>query len=177
MDTFRKEVLKVNKPRVHKIKNSFGVYDAYKWLRRNKWLDVGYISEHDYYAIIRTVNKALVDKFLITGSLKFPGRMGDLSLRKYPAIITLTNGKIKTNLPIDWDATLKLWAQDKEAYENKKLIRAEERELFKIFYDKSNAIYNNKSFYTLEPNRSIKVSLKKKLKKGLLDAFMLCGRT
>ena len=52
MDDFRKEVLKVNKSRVHKVNNSLGVYDAYKWLRKNKWLDVGPISEHDYYTII-----------------------------------------------------------------------------------------------------------------------------
>ena len=57
MDDFRKEVLKVNKSRVHKVNNSLGVYDAYKWLRKNKWLDVGPISEHDYYTIIRTVNR------------------------------------------------------------------------------------------------------------------------
>ena len=53
MDDFRKEVLKVNKSRVHKVNNSLGTYDAYKWLRKNKWLDVGPISEHDYYTIIR----------------------------------------------------------------------------------------------------------------------------
>ena len=57
MDNFRREVLKVDKSRVHKVKNSLGTYDAYKWLRKNKWLDVGPISEHNYYTIIRTVNK------------------------------------------------------------------------------------------------------------------------
>ena len=44
MDNFRREVLKVDKPRVHKVKNSLGVYDAYKWLRKNKWLDMEPIS-------------------------------------------------------------------------------------------------------------------------------------
>lgn len=177
MDDFRKEVLKVNKPRVHKIKNSLGVYDAYKWLRRNKWLDVGSISEHDYYAIIRAVNKSLMAKFLTTGSIKLPERMGEITLRKYPAKITLNNGKIQTNLPIDWDATLHLWSEDKDSYDNRTLIRAEEREIFKVLYDKSKALYNNKSFYNFELNRDIKIALKRRLKKGLLDAFMLCGKT
>lgn len=177
MDDFRREVLKVDKPRVHKIKNSLGVYDSYKWLRKNKWLDVGPISEHDYYTIIRTVNKALMLNFLITGSIKLPERMGEITLRKYPAKITLKNGKVQTNLPIDWDATLHLWSEDKDSYDNRTLIRAEEKEIFKVLYDKSKALYNNKSFYNFELNRDIKVALKRKLKKGLLDAFMLCGKT
>lgn len=177
MDNFRREVLKVDKSRVHKVKNSLGVYDSYKWLRKNKWLDVGPISEHDYYAIIRAVNKALVLNFLIAGSIKLPERMGEITLRKYPAKITLENGKVQTNLPIDWDATLSLWSEDKDSYEKRTLIRAEEREIFKVLYDKSKALYNNKSFYTFELNRDIKLSLKKQLKNGLLDAFILCGKT
>lgn len=177
MDDFRREVLKVDKPRVHKVKNSLGVYDSYKWLRKNKWLDVGPISEHDYYAIIRVVNKLLALNFLVTGSIKLPERMGEITLRKYPAKITLNNGKIQTNLPIDWDATLNLWSEDKDSYDNRTLIRAEEREIFKVLYDKSKALYNNKSFYNFELNRDIKKALKKKLKNGLLDAFILCGKT
>ena len=176
MDNFRREVLKVNKSRVHKVKNSLGVYDAYKWLRKNKWLDMEPISEHDFYAIIRAVNKALAKGFLHLGSIKLPLRMGEIILRKYHPSITSQDGKIKTNLPVDWDSTLQLWSEDKESYKKRTLIRLEEKEVFKVLYDKSKALYNNKSFYTLELNRDIKLSLKKQLKNGLLDAFMLCGK-
>ena len=175
MDNFRREVLKVNKSRVHKVKNSLGVYDAYKWLRKNKWLDMEPISEHDFYAIIRAVNKALAKSFLHLGSINLPLRMGEIILRKYHPSITSQDGKIKTNLPVDWDSTLQLWSEDKESYKKRTLIRLEEKEVFKVLYDKSKALYNNKSFYTLELNRDIKLSLKKQLKNGLLDAFMLCG--
>ena len=176
MDNFRREVLKVNKSRVHKVKNSLGVYDAYKWLRKNKWLDMEPISEHDFYAIIRAVNKTLAKSFLNLGSIKLPLRMGEIILRKYHPSITSQDGKIKTNLPVDWDSTLQLWSEDKESYKKRTLIRLEEKEVFKVLYDKSKALYNNKSFYTLELNRDIKLSLKKQLKNGLLDAFMLCGK-
>ena len=176
MDNFRREVLKVNKSRVHKVKNSLGVYDAYKWLRKNKWLGMEPISEHDFYAIIRAVNKALAKSFLHLGSIKLPLRMGEIILRKYHPSITSQDGKIKTNLPVDWDSTLQLWSEDKESYKKRTLIRLEEKEVFKVLYDKSKALYNNKSFYTLELNRDIKLSLKKQLKNGLLDAFMLCGK-
>ena len=176
MDNFRREVLKVNKSRVHKVKNSLGVYDAYKWLRKNKWLDMEPISEHDFYAIIRAVNKAIAKSFLHLGSINLPLRMGEIILRKYHPSITLQDGKIKTNLPVDWDSTLQLWSEDKESYKKRTLIRLEEKEVFKVLYDKSKALYNNKSFYTLELNRDIKLSLKKQLKNGLLAAFMLCGK-
>ena len=165
---FRKKVLKLNGSRHHKINKSLGTYDAYKWLRKNKWLGMEPISEHDFYAIIRAMNKALAKNFLHLGSIKLPERMGE---------ITLKNGKVQTNLPIDWDATLSLWSEDKDSYEKRTLIRAEEREIFKVIYDKSKALYNNKSFYTFELNRDIKISLKRQLKNGLLDAFMLCGKT
>lgn len=177
MDNFRREVLKVNKSRVHKVKNSLGVYDAYKWLRKNKWLDMEPISEHDFYAIIRAVNKALAKSFLHLGSIKLPLRMGEIILRKYHPSITSQDGKIKTNLPVDWDSTLQLWSEDKESYKKRTLIRIEEKEIFKVLYDKSKALYNNKSFYAFSLNRGIKTALKKQLKNGLLDAFMLCGKT
>lgn len=176
MNSFRKEILKLNNHRTHKISNSLGVYDAYKWLRKNKWLNVGILSEHNYYSIIRLVNKALITKFLTTGYIQFPERMGELLLKKYPSKIELINNKIQTNLPIDWDTTLKLWASDKEAYDNKTLIRLEEAEIFRVFYDKSKALYNNKSFYSFNLNRVVKLSLKRKLKEGVLDAFILCGK-
>jgi hypothetical protein len=47
MDEFRKRVLKVSGPRKHKVNNSFGVYDCYKAIRKNKWFNIGKpIPEH-----------------------------------------------------------------------------------------------------------------------------------
>ena len=67
---FRKKVLKLNGSRHHKINKSLGTYDAYKWLRKNKWLGMEPISERDFYAIIRTMNKAIAKNFLHLGSIK-----------------------------------------------------------------------------------------------------------
>ena len=41
MDEFRRKVLKVDGPRKHKVRNSWGIYDAYKYTRKNKWFDIG----------------------------------------------------------------------------------------------------------------------------------------
>lgn len=40
---FRRERLKLNEPREHKVKGSLGVYDAYKWYRKHKPKDKKYI--------------------------------------------------------------------------------------------------------------------------------------
>lgn len=57
--------------------------------------------------------------------------MGRLELRKYDAKIYLKDNKVVTNLPIDWDKTLRLWYEDKESYDNRTLVRMEEKEVFK----------------------------------------------
>ena len=174
MDEFRRRILKVNGPRKHKINNSFGVYNAYKLIRKNKWFDIGRpVSEHDFYSIIRTVNNLLAD-FLSKGhDVNLPCQMGRLEIRKYDAKITLQEGKIVTNLPIDWDRTLKLWSEDEEAYKERTLIKMQEKEIFKVYYNRGKANYTNKSFFQFDINRELKKKLKHRIKEGRLDAFKL----
>lgn len=174
MTEFRKKVLKVNEPRVYKIRNSNGVYDAYKWIRKNKWLNIGRpLSEHEFYSIIRQVNNLLVESILRGDDIILPHRLGVLELRKYNTRISVCNGKVITNLPIDWDRTLKLWSEDEEAYKERTLIKMEEKETFKVFYNKKTANYVNKSFYTFEVNRDLKRRLKQRIKDRAVDAFKL----
>ena len=174
MDEFRRRILKVNGPRKHKINNSFGVYNAYKLIRKNKWFDIGRpVSEHDFYSIIRTVNNLLAD-FLSKGhDVNLPCQMGRLEIRKYDAKITLQEGKIVTNLPIDWDKTLKLWSEDEEAYKERTLIKREEKEIFKVYYNRGKANYTNKSFFAFDINRELKKKLKKNIKERRIDAYKL----
>lgn len=174
MDDFRRKVLKLDKPRQHKVNNSLGVYDAYKWIRKNKWLDIGRpITEHEFYTIIRQVNNLLAENFLKGRDIVLPHRLGTIELRKYETKMSFNNGKLHTNLPIDWDRTLKLWAEDEEAYKEKMLVKVEEKEIFKVFYNKGKANYNNKSFYEFEVNRDLKRRLKQRIKDGLIDAFKI----
>lgn len=170
----REELLKVNEPRVHKITKSLGVYDAYKWIRKRKWEDVGRrLTEHEFYSIIRKVNDLLAINLINGEDIKLPHRMGTLELRKKSSRVYLKNGKLCTNLPIDWDKTLKLWCEDEDAYTNRVLIRMEENEIFKVYYNKNKAEYNNKSFYQFKINRELKKALKRNIKKNRVDAFLL----
>lgn len=174
MDSFRRKLLKVEESRVHKISNSYGVYDAYKYIRKNKWFDIGQsVTEHQFYSIIRGINNLLADSMLEGKDIHLPYKMGVLEVRKYDAKISFVDGKLKTNLPVDWDKTLKLWSEDEKAYEERTLIKMEEKEIFKVYYNKFRADYNNKSFYEFAINRDLKKRLKQRIKSGNFDAFKL----
>ena len=174
MDEFRRQVLKVDRPRVHKVNNSYGVYDVYKYIRKNKWFDIGQsVTEHQFYSIIRRMNNLLADALIHGHDIKLPCRMGTIEVRKYDARISIKDGKIKTNLPIDWDRTLKLWSEDEEAYKERTLIKMEEKEIFSVLYNKTGANYKNKSFYEFAVNRDLKRRLKQRIKSGNFDAFKI----
>ena len=171
---FKSSIQKLNDTRIHKVNNSLGVYDAYKWIRKNKWLNIGKcLTEHEFYSIIRKVNDYLADELVRGNDVRLPNRMGRLELRKYEARITFDGEKVKTNLPIDWDKTLKLWYEDEESYKSKTLIKMEEKEIFKVYYNKHLADYNNQVFYEFNINRDIKRRLKQRIKEGKIDAFKL----
>ena len=176
LEDFKRTTLKLNEPRTHKVTGSLGVYDAYKYIRKNKWPNIGRpLSEHEFYSIIRKVNEYLADSLLQGHDTVLPHKMGRIEVKKYEARITLEGNKVKTNLPIDWDRTLKLWYEDEESYKNKTLIKMEEKEIFKVCYNKSKADFNNKSFYQFDINRDLKRRLKQQIKNGALDAFSMYG--
>lgn len=110
--------MKVNSTRKHRITGSSGVYDSYKWIRKNKWLNIGRpVTEHQFYSIIRRINGYLADELSKGNDVTLPCNMGRLEIRKSIPRISIYNGSVKTNLPIDWDRTLKLWYEDKESFE------------------------------------------------------------
>jgi hypothetical protein len=54
---------------------------------------------------------------------------------------------------------------------NKTLVRVDSGPLYKVVYNKSNANYNNQSFFEFRLNRDIKKRLKQKIRFENLDAF------
>lgn len=171
---FREKIKKVKGQRNHKVKGSLGVYDAYKYIRKNKYFDIGTpIKEKQFYLIIRNVSKLLAKEIYEGRPVKLPLRMGEIELRKTPTQLKIVDGQLVNHLPIDWDATLKLWFEDKECYQNRQLVRMDEKELFKISYNKVKAEYNNKTFYQFNANRDIKTKLKQNIKAGRIDAFLI----
>ena len=83
MDDFRKDILKVSQPRTHKARHSIGVYDAFKWVRKNGWFDIGRsLTEHDFYYIVRHMNNYLADLYPMAGMWCFRAKWENWSLGK-----------------------------------------------------------------------------------------------
>ena len=171
---FLNSIKKVNEPRIHKVKNSYGVYDGFKYYRKNRPKEHKYVlTESQYFSIIRRVNELLGEALINGEDVTLPYRLGRLEIRKYEAKITTDGKKVRTNLPIDWDRTLKLWYEDKESYKNKTLIKVEEKEIYKVYYNRNVAEFTNKAFYQFDVNRELKRRLKQNIKEGKLDAFTI----
>lgn len=171
---FRSKVIRNKEGRKHRVTHSYGTKQAWRWIKKNKWLDIGQpVSEKEFGLIIKAIHKSLKDQLLNCQDINLPYRMGRIELRKFNTWIGLKNGKILTNLPIDWNRTIELWFDDEEAYRSKTLIRREAKEGYKIRYDKNIATYDNKTFYEFIPNRELKQELRTKIKNGEIDAFLL----
>jgi hypothetical protein len=70
--------------RTHKISNSYGVYDAFKFYRKNKPNQSKFVlKESQYFAIIRNINESYSEQLLKGFDIEFPERMGKVELRKY----------------------------------------------------------------------------------------------
>lgn len=167
---FRRRVLKLSEKRKHKIKNSIGVKDAFRWCRKNK-LFTNKANEKYFYKIVRTVNTLMFDALLEGKDVRFPQQMGQLEVRKFPVFVKFVDGELKTNRQVDWKTTLELWRTDEEARESKMLVRHEDTVRYKIFYNRVIANYNNKTLIQFKPNRELTIAINNKAKEGLLDAF------
>ena len=155
-----------------KITNSFGVYDVYKLMRKNHWFDMfKTVSQKDYYAIIRGVNKLLAENIALGGTVTFPDKMGKIELRKHPAGVRLKDGKLKNNYPINWADTWKLWYSDPDERAKKTLLRYEVPFVYYTSYNKHDATYENKVFYQFVLNRFIKKALNENIKNGKTDTL------
>lgn len=165
---FIADIKNVTKPRNHSIKNSIGVEDfVYQYLKCNKKLPSSTIR-----SIIKTINQELANELSKGREIKFPRQMGSLEIRQNDTYVKLKDGKLKTNRMIDWNATLKLWYNDKEAKNKKQLVRLENKKIFSVFYNRGKAKYNNQVFYEFIPNRALKQKIKENIQSGIItDTF------
>lgn len=172
---FKSSVLHLQDRRFHKITNSLGVYDAYKYIRKNKWFDIGRpITEHEFYQIVRRVSALLAEGLSKGEDVMLPCRMGMLELRKRNSIPSFNpDGSIKVTYAIDWDRTLKLWYEDEGAFNEKTLVKIPEKNIFRVRYNKETANYENKGFMDFQVNRDVKMKLKHNIKNNQIDAFSL----
>lgn len=174
LEEFKASIRKLNGHRKHKVTGSIGVYSAYKYFRKNKWEDIGQkLTEKEFYAIIRKVGNYLAANLCNGEEVKFPACMGTLELRKFFTTARLKGNKVVDNFNVDWDATLKLWYEDPEAFKKKQIVKSFSKEAFKVFYNKYTANYTNQTFYEFQVNRDIKRTIGKRVKQGLMEAHTI----
>ena len=169
---FLNQVLKKSQSKKCKVRNSFGIYDCYKYIRKNQWYNIGRpLKEHEFYSIIRSVNVLLADGLANGNDIHFPHGMGVLEVRKFPRGVKIIDGKLVNTYPVDWNKTLKLWYEDEEAKNNKAVIRFENDYIYQVLYNKYKANYGNLCFYEFDLNRFIKVALRDNINKGKIDSL------
>lgn len=169
MNNFFTEVKKSKSKREHKITASLGMREAFRYYtKQSKSLD-----ETTFRKVIRYMNSLLQESLSSGEDINLPCRMGKLELRKFKTKVSFRDGKIITNLPVDWNETLKLWYEDEEAFKTKYRVRMEVPEVFRVYYKKSSANYNNKSFFTFQTCRDLKQKLKTNINNKKVDAFLV----
>lgn len=169
---FEAEHKQSKKGKQDKIRNSWGVYDAYKLIRKNHWYNIGRpVTEKEFYYIIRGVNKLVAEELLKGNEIIFPASMGKLVLVKNEVGAFFENGKLKISYPIDWKETWKLWYEDEQAFKNKVLLRHNNQWVYKTHYNKYHATYDNKCFYQFKTNKQLKSALSDNIKQGKTDTL------
>ena len=154
LEEFKRDTKWVHSPKTKKVRNSWGVYDYYKYYRTHRPDSHEYVlTESQYFAIVRKVNKLLVEELCRTGEITLPHRMGKVVAKKMQNKPRIINDKLVITRRIDWDKTLNLWYEDKDAKDKKTLVYSEDEDRLIIKYDKLNAIYKNKYFYEFSLNR------------------------
>lgn len=168
-EEFEKVIRKKTEKRKHKIKNSWGEYDFYKWLRKRGWKDIGgLLTEKDFYVLMSDIFSQVADRVVMGESLKLPYRMGVIELGKKNGVVKYNEKGFYSNYQIDWQKTIKLWYEDKEAMQKKQLVRIVEKSIYKIGYFKKIT-----PFMALFPNRTLKQRIKEAIKNNEIDAFEL----
>lgn len=162
MDEGRREFLKGIKnykcPKA--VSHSWGVYDYFKYYRKNKPKDKKYVmKEGVFYRVIRMVNQLLADDLVKNHYLELPYQMGEIKIYQEKTKSFFKDGKIRTNRVVDWYNTLELWYNDDEMRKEKRLIYRDLPIKPRFRYDKTKAFFANRAFYEMRLSSDVKTRL------------------
>lgn len=155
-----------------RIRNSWGAYDAMKWMQARGWKDLGRrVEPGTVLNVIRAVNDRVAERIARGEEVKLPYRMGSIELRKEWRGAWISGGELKVSYMVDWDRTLKLWYEDKEAERRKTLVRYDNKDLYRMVWNKQKAVFTNMHFYKMKFNRFLRQRLKQNIENGEADAL------
>lgn len=161
--------------RVHKIKVDYGLYDYFKYYKKN---NITSVTAKEFGEIVREFNGFVRDSLSKRGNgYNIPAKMGIIELRKNKAEVTINeDGSIKNTLPVNWQETRKLWNENPEALEKRIKIKFvnshSDGYTFKFVYLRTRANYKYKSIYRLKFNRQLKRQLSQSIFNNSIDAFV-----
>lgn len=151
--------------RNHKIKSDYGVRDYYKFYRDNG----GTLNYATFSRTLKSFDQGVANIIVNNEySYKLAQGLGIITVKKVKNYVRIgKDGKVKTNYPVNYNATMKLWATNPEAAKAKKLVRYDNRHSnkytyrFKYIVSGTLAKYKNKSLYKMRFNRQyLKIPLK-----------------
>jgi len=158
---------KVHDKRHHTFNKGYVVRDYYYYFKRhNKNL-----TEAQFSSALRALFKVYFNNLITGKDALFGSNLGRIELRKTQKRVTFENGKLKVNLPVDWNTTLKLWYSDESCRKKKTLVYQDNENTYKIKYNKSKAEFNNKQFIKFRTGRRLKLALKHAIIEDNLDSF------
>lgn len=172
-DEYRDTTKRVRESRHHNISHSIGMNEAFQYFKKYR----KDIDSTMFRKTVKLINSLLQEQLADGEDIHLPQRMGYLELRKFPTKVEFIDGKLKTNLPIDWNKTLELWYNNPAAKEKKTKVRVETEYIYRVLYKKTAANYNNKTFYEFSTNRELKKALKRNIEEKKVDAFILKRKT
>lgn len=175
------------KGRKNRIKVHFGMKDYYNhYISGYRSKDIKdednpyFITSQEYNKIITEFNNGIVDLILEEQyDFKIPFHLGLIGIRKFKPKLGLdSNGNLINKLPVNPRATRELWDSDPVAKEKKIFVRYTNKHsdgyVFTIhYYKKYKAKFKNKSVYKFDPVRRFTNELTKKIKQGMIDAYLL----
>lgn len=157
----------------HKITHCYGVRDAYNWCSRNKWKHLNKCSNTLYKNVITQVNKQLLELILDGHIIELPYGMGEFKMVSTKGKVYNDNGKIRNNYSIDWKSTLQYWHEDKEAFQEKSIIKMPQKYKSWITWGKAKSRIKNKCYYKFRANRSAGIKLSQKQNKTKVIGQMI----
>lgn len=159
----------------YKIRNCLGSRDAWRWVRKNKWKELGNkpFDKSLYSRIVDMVNTMLMEKLIEGHRIVLPCYMGSLSLVSVPTRLYYEEGRYRNTYGTDWKKTLQFWEEDSEARRKRVRIKKISDRKIIIRYSKKDSRYNNRRFYLFRANRSLVRQLGRALEEGRVNAEQL----
>lgn len=152
---FRNSIQKVHSPKKGKLNCTYNIRKIVHYIKEHKMLPF-VVDRALFGRIISDCNKEAIKELIDKKVFKLPSALGRLELIKTHKYIKIKDDKVVTNNVIDWPNTIKLWYEDKGAYNNRTLVRLNRKVLFIPIYNKSPSRYKNNKYFGIEFKRSLK---------------------